>query len=55
MNQGPATTILVLVGYCLVMVLPALVLLAARMGAASKVEPLLQRVNGWMVMMTVSP
>lgn len=42
------TTVAVLVGYCLVMVLPALVLLGGRIGAARLVEPLLQKVNGWM-------
>lgn len=42
-------TILVLAGYCAVMVLPALLLLAARIGASTKVEPVLQRINGWMV------
>lgn len=41
-------TIGVLVGYCLVMVLPALVLLAARIGAAGRVEPVLQRITDWM-------
>ncbi|WP_258724671.1 GAP family protein [Cellulomonas sp. NS3] len=38
----------VLVGYCLVMVLPALVLLAGRLVAARAVEPLLGRVARWM-------
>lgn len=38
----------VLVGYCLVMVLPALVLLAGRLVAAPAVEPLLGRVARWM-------
>ena len=42
-------TILVLAGYCLVMIVPALVLLAARMSAASKIEPILRRFNDWMV------
>ncbi len=40
-------TVVALVGYCLVMVLPALVLLIGRIGAARVVEPLLHRVNGW--------
>lgn len=44
---GPVT-LAVLVGYCLVMVLPALVLLAGRMGAARVVEPVLRRINEWM-------
>ncbi|GAA3533688.1 GAP family protein [Aeromicrobium panaciterrae] len=43
------STVLVLAGYCLVMILPALVLLAVRIRAATRVEPVLQRINGWMV------
>jgi hypothetical protein len=42
------TTIAVLAGYCLVMVLPALVLLGGRIAAARVVEPVLQKVNAWM-------
>ena len=42
------TTLAVLAAYCLVMVLPALVLLAARIGAAHRVEPVLRRINDWM-------
>lgn len=38
---------LVLVGYCLVMVLPAVVLLGGRLVAAPAVEPLLQRLSNW--------
>lgn len=41
-------TVAVLVGYCVVMVLPALALLVARIGAARRVEPVLQRIDGWM-------
>lgn len=37
-----------LVGYCLVMVLPAVVLLGGRVCAARYVEPVLRRVNDWM-------
>ncbi len=40
---------LILIGYCVVMILPALILLGGRVAAASKVEPVLQRINGWMV------
>jgi hypothetical protein len=40
--------VVVLVGYCLVMILPALVLLAGRIVAAGAVEPLLGRVARWM-------
>ncbi|AWB90679.1 GAP family protein [Salinibacterium hongtaonis] len=39
---------LALAGYCVVMVLPALVLLAARILARRVVEPLLARLAGWM-------
>ncbi|WP_337062624.1 GAP family protein [Kineococcus sp. G2] len=43
---APATGGLLL-GYCLVMVAPALLLLALRAFAARRVEPLLRRVDGW--------
>ncbi|WP_106396479.1 GAP family protein [Actinocorallia populi] len=36
-----------LAGYCLLMVLPATVLLTARVTARSRIEPLLQRMNTW--------
>ena len=42
------TTLAVLASYCVVMVLPALVLLAGRIGAAHRVEPVLRRINDWM-------
>ncbi len=48
-DLGWAPTLAVLAGYCVVMVLPAVVLLAGRLGAARVVEPLLRRVNDWMV------
>jgi hypothetical protein len=38
----------VLAGYCVVMIAPALVLTAARVVAASAVEPALTRVSDWM-------
>lgn len=38
----------VLAGYCLVMIAPALVLLALRVGARRRVEPALQRTAAWM-------
>jgi len=41
-------TALVLAGYCVVMVSPALVLLVARVVAARRVEPVLQRLEGWL-------
>lgn len=40
--------LVVLAGYCLVMVLPALVLLLLRVVARRQVEPLLQRIATWM-------
>lgn len=40
--------LVVLVGYVLVMVLPALVLLVLRLAAARLVEPWLERVDAWM-------
>ena len=43
----PLTTA-ILVAYCVVMVLPALVLLTGRVAAARVVEPVLRRVDGWM-------
>jgi hypothetical protein len=44
---GAAPTAAVLAGYCLVMVLPALVLLGLRGTFADRVLPALTRVNGW--------
>lgn len=46
---GAAGITLTMAGYCLVMVLPALLLLVARLVARNAVEPLLQRINDWMV------
>jgi hypothetical protein len=46
---GGAETTLTMAGYCAVMVAPALVLLAARLVARDAVEPLLVRINDWMV------
>ncbi|NUS73442.1 MAG: GAP family protein [Corynebacteriales bacterium] len=40
---------LVLAGYCLVMILPALALLVGRMTARKYVEPVLEKINQWMV------
>lgn len=45
---GPARTVLTMAGYCLVMILPALILVFARMAARRAVEPLLKRINDWM-------
>ncbi|CEA07361.1 hypothetical protein BN1051_00673 [Arthrobacter saudimassiliensis] len=38
----------ILAGYCTVMVLPALLLLAARMLAARRMEPVLRRLDDWL-------
>lgn len=46
-DLGLATVIGLLAAYCVVMVLPAVVLLAGRLAARSLVEPLLERLNKW--------
>src|SRR5690606_22698644 len=43
-DLGTAQRVVVLAGYCVVMVLPALVLLTARLVAARRIEPVLARV-----------
>jgi hypothetical protein len=45
---GAVGVTLTMAGYCVVMVLPALVLLAARLFARRVVEPVLVKVNDWM-------
>nr|BFF24614.1 hypothetical protein GCM10025732_25790 [Glycomyces mayteni] len=45
---GTAATTATMAGYCLVMIVPALVLLAARLVARGAVEPLLGKINDWM-------
>ncbi|GAA0498288.1 hypothetical protein Ade02nite_91430 [Paractinoplanes deccanensis] len=49
-NAGltPGTVALVMAGYCLVMILPALVLLAARLAAGDLLTPLLTRAGDWL-------
>ncbi|TNC17614.1 GAP family protein [Georgenia sp. 311] len=47
-DLGAPARLGVLAAYCLVMVLPALVLLAARLTAGRLVQPLLERVARWM-------
>ncbi|MEU7904997.1 GAP family protein [Actinoplanes sp. NPDC049118] len=39
----------VMAGYCLLMIVPALLLLAARLAAGDRVTPLLRRIGDWMV------
>ena len=46
-DLSSGATALLLLGYCLVMLLPALVLLAVRRLAARRVEPVLQRLERW--------
>jgi hypothetical protein len=43
-----AQNVLVLAGYCLVMILPALVLTGVRLAAGHRVERLLTRISDWM-------
>lgn len=45
LNQVEITTLLA--GYCLIMVVPALVLLAGRVLLRSLIEPMLERMNNW--------
>lgn len=47
-SAGWPGSALLIAGYCLVMVTPALLLLAARLLAASAVEPLLQKLGAWL-------
>ncbi|PZF84669.1 GAP family protein [Micromonospora deserti] len=44
---GAATVVALLGGYCLIMVLPALLLLAARVAWPARIEPVLARLNAW--------
>lgn len=44
---GTVAVTVVLAGYCVVMVLPALALLGLRLGFSDRVTPVLTRVNGW--------
>jgi hypothetical protein len=44
---GAVAVVALLAGYCLVMVLPAVVLLAARVAWPARIEPVLARLNGW--------
>jgi hypothetical protein len=43
-----AQTVPVLAGYCIVMILPALLLLALRLTTGHRIEPLLTRISNWM-------
>ncbi|MFI5487828.1 GAP family protein [Micromonospora echinaurantiaca] len=46
---GAVAVVALLAAYCLVMVLPAALLLAARMAWPARIEPLLARLNAWIV------
>jgi Sap, sulfolipid-1-addressing protein len=47
--QLPAAQIaLIMAGYCLVMIIPALGLLGARLALGNRIEPLLQRISRWL-------
>ncbi|MFF4877437.1 GAP family protein [Micromonospora sp. NPDC000668] len=46
---GTATVVALLAGYCLVMVLPAVLLLLARVARPALVEPVLARLNAWII------
>ncbi len=48
-DLGWMSSLVVLIGYSLVMVLPAVILLAGRLGASGLVQPVLQRINDWMI------
>jgi hypothetical protein len=48
-NLSALVVLGLLAGYCVVMILPAGVLLAGRVAARSLVEPLLQRLNTWIL------
>lgn len=47
-DLGPVARVGVLTGYCLVMVLPALVLLTVRVVADARVRPALERLGRWL-------
>ncbi len=47
-GTGAGTTVVVLAGYCLLMVLPALVLLGVRVALHDRITPALGRIEAWM-------
>lgn len=47
-DLAPPARLVVLAAYCVVMVLPALLVTGLRVAAARRVEPLLERVGAWM-------
>ncbi|KJK40090.1 hypothetical protein UK23_40435 [Lentzea aerocolonigenes] len=46
-DLGPAQIGLLLAGYCLVMIVPAVVLLGGRLALQRRIEPLLTRISTW--------
>lgn len=48
-HLGPMTILALLAGYCLVMIVPAGVLLTARITAQKLIEPVLRRLNNWIM------
>jgi hypothetical protein len=46
-DLAPAVDVAVLAGYCLVMILPALLLLAVRIALSERMTPALTKVNDW--------
>ncbi|MGS2617246.1 GAP family protein [Micromonospora sp. LZ34] len=44
-----AAVVALLAGYCLVMVVPAVLLLAARVAWPTRIEPVLARLNAWII------
>ena len=48
-DRGWPPTVLLLVGYCGIMILPATILLAARALASHRVTPVLTTVNEWLI------
>lgn len=46
-DLGPARIGLLLGGYCLVMILPAMLLLGGRLALRGRIEPLLNRISTW--------
>lgn len=45
---APAPIAVLMAGYCLLMIVPALVLLAIRLASGDRITPLLKRVDDWM-------
>lgn len=46
-GAGPVASVTALAAYCIVMVLPAIILLVIRVVAHDRIDPLLQRISNW--------